>query len=405
MDATRFDGLIAIQRSIGHAGGDLQRVIEAIVAEPSVMPQSNGIVVKLRDADALHNAAASGTSAALVGLRLPLDASLSGLSMLTGHPLYCEDSEGDPRVNREACRRVGLRSMIVVPIPNNGEIVGVIKYHSDKIAAFSSTDIVIAKLLAGLVAMAFSSSVEAESVRVQDELRTAVMMKDQLVSTVSHELRTPLTSIAGALGLLGGGVAGDISDRARALIAIAVRNTDRLRQLVDDLIDMDSIEAGKLAFHRTEADLGVLLQDVAVACAPIASEAGAVLELQLPDQAVMAVTDIDRLSQAIATCVSSACKDAPEHSVVTLTLIADDEVAVIRINDRGTGLPASYRTSLFDPFARFDYDQMFATLPGAGLGLFVAKTIVEGLGGRVRYTAGSDEGATFAISLPFVVAG
>jgi signal transduction histidine kinase len=400
MDMQRFDGLIAIQQSIGSAKGDLNTVMEAIVGEMSVMPQSNGIVVELRDADQLYYAAASGASAPMLGLRLPLHGSLSGLSMLTGHPLYCEDSETDPRVNRAACRRVGLRSMIVVPIPHNGQIVGVLKYHASEPHAFSDGDMLIAHLLVGPIAVGLSSVAEADAVRAQNELRAIVTMKEQLVSTVSHELRTPLTSIAGSLDLLGSGAAGPLTEQAGSLVSIASRNASRLRRLVNDLLDMDGLDAGKVAFDIRETDVHALLEDVAAECAPYANEAGARVELLLPHGPLFLATDADRIVQAVSNLISNACKFSPENSTVTVELFRDGEGAIIRVCDEGPGVPESFRARLFDRFSQSDHTNGLTKLPGTGLGLSITKTIVERLGGSIQYDDEASRGATFVIRLP-----
>jgi signal transduction histidine kinase len=400
MDMSRFDGLIAIQQSIGNAKGDLNTVMDAIVREMSVMPQSNGIVVELRDGDQLYYAAASGASAPMLGLRLPLHGSLSGRSILTGHPLQCEDSETDPRVNREACRRVGLRSMIVVPIPHNGQIVGVLKYHASEPAAYSDADMLIAHLLVGPIAVGLSSVAEADAVRAQNELRAIVSMKEQLVSTVSHELRTPLTSIAGSLDLLGGGAVGQLSEQANSLVSIASRNTHRLRRLVDDLLDLDKLDAGRIAFRIAEIDMNALLSDVVAECAPFAAETGADLVLQVPEGETVLATDSDRIAQAITNLISNACKFSPPGATVTVELLRHDDGAAVRVSDEGPGVPEAFKSRLFDRFSQSDHTHGLTKLPGTGLGLSISKGIVEGLGGGIRCEDRPARGTIFEIRLP-----
>lgn len=403
MELERFQGVVAIQQAIGGARGDLSTVMDAIVRETSVMPQANGVVVELRDGDQIYYAAASGTSAGMLGLRLPLSASLSGLCVLTGEPLYCSDSEQDPRVNLAACRRVGLRSMIVIPIPHQGQTVGVLKYHAPEPAAFDDNDMLMAHLLVGPISVGMSSVAEADALRAQTELRAIVALKEQFVSTVSHELRTPVTSIAGSLGLLDSGAVGALPDKAASLIGIANRNADRLKRLVNDLLDIDKLESGQLAMTIAPVDLCAMVRDAVEQNRPFADKADVAITLDQPDAPLEAMTDGDRLIQAVTNLISNAAKFSPAGSTVTVTLAATGPGATIRVLDEGPGVPPEFRARLFDRFA-----QAAATinrnpdLPGTGLGLSITRGIVQRLGGEVRLDESYTGGAAFEIALPLV---
>jgi len=402
MDIGRFQGLIAIQEAIAREGGGLSAVLDAIVRELSVMPAADGAVIELLDGDQLVYAAASGTSAHLVGLRLGLDTSLSGLSLLSGQPQRCEDSERDVRVNREACRRVGLRSMIIVPIPHHGRFVGTLKYHAPTVSAFSEEDMLVAHLLVGPIAVGFSQIAEDDANRARKELQDIVHLKQQFVSTVSHELRTPLTSISGALGLLANGTAGDLPDTAASLIDVAARNTGRLRRLVDDLLDLDRMDSGQLEYCLVDADIGLLLRDVVAQNLPYASQAEVKLGLDIPSDTVRTRTDPDRLFQAVTNLVSNAAKFSPAGEVVRVSLRTDGRTLVIRVSDNGPGIPEEFRTRLFDRFAQSAHTRGLSRQPGTGLGLAIAQTIVTQLGGTLRLDEAQTKGAGFEIQLPLV---
>lgn len=400
METQRFKGLIAIQHAIAQARGDLSTVMQAIVEERSVMPQSNGIVVELRDGDQLYYAAASGTSAGLIGLRLALNTSLSGLSILTGEPLSCTDAHDDPRVNREACDRVGLRSMIVVPIPHQGQTVGVLKYHAAQPAAFDEEDMLMAHLLVGPIAVGFSSIAEADAIRARVDLQTVINLKEQLVSTVSHELRTPVTSIAGSLALLRSGVGGMLTDRSASLVDIAARNAERLRLLVNDLLDMDRLESGRLTMSLADVDLIALLCTAIDENRPFATTAGVTLHLSVPAAPLHAETDGDRLCQAVTNLISNAAKFSPAGSTVHVALEEKGGVAHIRVADQGPGVPEDFRSRLFDRFSQAETVSGAAHLPGTGLGLAITRGIIDQLGGTIRLDEAVPRGATFEIVLP-----
>lgn len=399
LELARLRGLLAIQDSIGGARGDLATVMAAIVGETSVMPQSNGIVVELREGDQIVYAAASGTSAPLLGLRLPLSTSLSGRCVLTGEPLYCIDSESDERVNREACRQVGLRSMIVIPIPHRGQTVGVLKYHAAEPGAFDDRDMLMAHLLVGPIAVGMSSVGEADALRVQTELRTIVDMKEQFVSTVSHELRTPVTSIAGSLGLLQTGAAGALPEQAASLVSIANRNADRLKRLVDDLLDVGKLEAGHLSMHFAEVDLRDVLREAAEQNQPFAAQGDVAIALALPAEPTLWLTDAHRLLQAVTNLVSNGVKFAPPGSTVDIALRRVGDGIAIRVSDQGPGVPAAFRPRLFDRFAQATEAPHKQRLLGTGLGLTITKGIAERLGGDVHLDEAHRPGAAFEIRL------
>ncbi|MCW1430098.1 GAF domain-containing sensor histidine kinase [Novosphingobium sp. JCM 18896] len=400
MDIERFRGLITIQQAISDARGDLTTVMQAIVNERSVMPQSNGIVVELRDGDQLTYAAASGTSAGQLGLRLPLNASLSGLSILTGEPQHCLDSHQDGRVNRAACDRVGLRSMIVVPIPHNGQTVGVLKYHASEPHAYDEEDMLIAHLLVGPIAVGFSSIAEADAVRAKVDLQTVIRLKEELVSNISHELRTPVTAIAGSLALLKGGSVGELPKPAVPLIDVAARNAERLTALVNDLLDMDRLEQGRLSITLATVDLCELLRTVVEENAPFAARTAVTFALDVPRAPVTTETDAMRLSQAVTNLLSNAAKFSPAGSTVQVSLTVDGAQARIRVSDAGPGIPKDFRSRLFDRFSQATRPRDDVQVAGTGLGLAITKGIVTQLGGSIRLDEAVSQGATFEIALP-----
>lgn len=156
--------LIAMQQAVGEAGEDLDSVMR-IVADAAVamIPAAAGAIVEMRDGDALANRATSGSCWAALNLRLDIASSLSGECVIEGRPLICEDTEADQRVDRGACRRFGIRSIIVVPLPHRGEVVGVLKIVAAEANAFSEADFLTAQLLAGPLAIGLASAEEADA--------------------------------------------------------------------------------------------------------------------------------------------------------------------------------------------------------------------------------------------------
>ncbi len=228
-------------------------------------------------------------------------------------------------------------------------------------------------------------------------------LKDELVSTVSHELRTPLTAISGALGLMAGGAAGDLPDRAKQLVAIGSKNAERLIHLVNDLLDMDKLQSGKLVFHFDERELGLLLTESVEQIEPYAERFGVKLALERPSEAVVAKVDSNRLCQVMTNLLSNACKFSPSGGTVRISLQRIGDSAQISVADEGPGISPEFRARLFKRFEQEEgaHQQGHA---GTGLGLAISKAIVEAHGGSIALDPAAKKGATFRVELPAVTA-
>jgi signal transduction histidine kinase len=229
--------------------------------------------------------------------------------------------------------------------------------------------------------------------------RQIAKLKDELVSTVSHELRTPLTAISGALGLMASGAAGELPERAARLVSVGHRNVERLANLVNDLLDMDRLQSGKVDFHFEPGDLRALLTDAVEQNQPYADRFGVTLDLDVPEAPVSARFDHARLHQVITNLLSNAAKFSPEGAHVAVTLTVAGQAARISVRDQGPGGSAEFRARLFDRFAQEAgaHQQKHA---GTGLGLAISQAIAQAHGGAITLDDAPPPGATFVITLP-----
>jgi len=224
-------------------------------------------------------------------------------------------------------------------------------------------------------------------------------MKDEFVSIVSHELRTPLTSIRGSLGLLEGGVAGELPLKARELTRIARTNTDRLIRLINDILDLEKMESGRLELRRSRVELGSIARTVFKELRPLATQAGVSLELGSPAEDEVDA-DADRLHQVVTNLVSNAIKFSPDGGVVTLDIdpVAADRIRTL-VRDQGPGIHPRDLPRLFEKFSQVDSSPR-RTRMGSGLGLVISKSIVEAHGGQIWVETAVGEGSTFIFDLP-----
>lgn len=228
--------------------------------------------------------------------------------------------------------------------------------------------------------------------------RAAERLKDEFVSTVSHELRTPLTSVVGALGVVAGGLAGEIPAKARDMIGKAYNNSERLMRLINDLLDIQKIESGRVAIHLRPIPLVPLVEESVEANRAYGGkyQVSFRLEKKVPDISVEA--DIDRLNQVLTNLLSNAAKFTTPGDEVVVAVERVDNHARVSITDHGPGIPESHRNRLFQKFVQLDpWDSR--QKGGTGLGLSISKALVEGMGGAIGLHSIKGQGSTFYIDL------
>jgi PAS domain S-box-containing protein len=222
-------------------------------------------------------------------------------------------------------------------------------------------------------------------------------MKGEFVSTVSHELRTPLTSIRGALGLLGSGLLGNVAAKGQRMLEIAVVNTDRLVRLINDILDLERIDSGKLELIRRSVSPNELMAEASDGVQSMAEQAGVTLAIQ-PVEALLSV-DRDRIVQVLTNLLSNAIKFSPPGTTVTLGGTVKDETLTFHVSDHGRGVPAEKLSSIFERFSQVDASDA-RDKGGSGLGLAICRSIVNAHGGRIWVESESGKGSVFQFTIP-----
>jgi PAS domain S-box-containing protein len=232
------------------------------------------------------------------------------------------------------------------------------------------------------------------------ERREVDRMKDEFISVVSHELRTPLTAIRGSLGLLASGKAGEVPERGQRMLEIAVQNTDRLIRLINDILDIERIESGKVAMEPRPVNAAELVQNAAEVMMPMADRAG--VGVYVWAEPVPLVADPDRLLQVLTNLISNAVKFSNPGSTVEVTVEPEGGDAVFRVTDHGRGIPADRLEAIFERFQQVDSSDS-RQKGGTGLGLAICRTIVSQHGGRIWAESVLGEGSTLSFTLPLPV--
>jgi PAS domain S-box-containing protein len=223
-------------------------------------------------------------------------------------------------------------------------------------------------------------------------------LKNEFVSTVSHELRTPLTSVRGSLGLLEGGLVGPLPAKATELVKIARSNTDRLIRLINDILDLEKIEAGKLELRLEQQRPSELVELTLTGIAGYAEHAQVRLRSDLPPLPPIRA-DKDRLVQVLTNLVSNAIKFSPAQGEVTVEASAGDGTVRFSVRDQGPAIPPELQSRLFEKFRQLDGSDARAK-GGTGLGLAICKQLVEQHGGRIWVESAPAAGSAFHFELP-----
>jgi PAS domain S-box-containing protein len=243
---------------------------------------------------------------------------------------------------------------------------------------------------------------ERFAANVQDisERREVDRLKSEFVATVSHELRTPLTSIRGSLGLLVAGVTGELTPQGRELVRLAERNAVRLTALINDILDFERLDSGRVSMQFAAVDLQTLVEQSFESVRAFADEQ----EISIASSPARARmwADADRIVQVLVNLLSNAIKFSAAGREVRVW--AEDHGSRVRVfvKDHGRGIPATHRQRIFERFFQVE-DSDKRDQAGTGLGLAICKAIVEHHGGRIGVESEMKVGSTFWFEIPTAV--
>jgi PAS domain S-box-containing protein len=324
------------------------------------------------------------------GLTFERGVGIPGQVWKCGEPVRIENIvEGAQFLRSSAAVRQGLRAAVGLPITSESRLIGVIVFFSREIKALDGD------LVEMMSALSTQVGQFIERRRFQHE---ADRMKDEFFSLVSHEFRTPLTSISGYVELLTER-AGELTPEERAhFLDVVKRNSERLRRLVDDLLFISKVQAGKFSLTPREVDLTGLASQCVDAATPHAEANG--LDLSLEVHGVPPVVgDPDRLGQLLDNLISNAIKYTPQSERVDVCLGSEDGRVVIEVTNTGVYVPPEDRERLFERFFRRS-DPSAQDVQGVGLGLTIAQSIVHAHRGKIEAHSAEELGTTFRVELP-----
>jgi signal transduction histidine kinase len=222
-------------------------------------------------------------------------------------------------------------------------------------------------------------------------------MKNEFISAVSHELRTPLTSIRGALDLIASGLMGELRHDAMQLAKVAQDNCGRLVRLINDVLDIEKIEAGRMEFRLEPSSLQGILEHAVELMRSYGEQLDVDFQLGSSAPDALVRVDVDRLMQVVENLLSNAAKFSPSGSTVRIDLRRLGDQLCVDVSDRGPGIDPEFRERVFEKFAQ---GPDMRDKGGTGLGLHIARAIADRLGGTLDFTSRPGGGTTFHLELP-----
>lgn len=309
----------------------------------------------------------------------------------------------------EAEEVIGRNIKMLMPAPYQSEHDGYLKnYHDSGVAKI----IGIGREVPGRrkngsifpIDLAISQSINKEKpifiglARDITERKRNDQLKNEFVSTVSHELRTPLTSINGALGLLNGGVLGELGEQAKKMVSTAYNNSVRLTVLINDLLDMEKLLAGKITFDMAIQPLIPLIEQTIDAMHEYGSKYSVTFKL-IKQEELLVNVDSNRLIQVLNNFLSNAAKFSPQNDIVEIKVHKLESKVRVEIIDHGAGISDDFQARIFQKFSQEDSTDT-RQKGGTGLGLAISKELIERMNGTIGFESTLNLGATFYFELP-----
>lgn len=226
-------------------------------------------------------------------------------------------------------------------------------------------------------------------------------IKNEFISIVSHELRTPLTSIKGAVGLVAGGALGVLPEKATEMLKVANNNCSRLSNLINDILDMEKIESGKMDFPLIENNIISIINEAVESNLTYASQFNMTLNFFPTTDCINVLADREKIIQVLSNLLSNAIKFSPINEIVEILVEVTDKTVKVSVKDNGVGVPEEYSDKLFHKFVQVDSSDT-RKKGGTGLGLSICKAIIKQHNGTISYESIQNQGSTFYFELPLL---
>jgi signal transduction histidine kinase len=403
----RADQLEAVNRAARALSSSLEskEAFGAFLREMRGIFEFDRLAIVLIRGDHSEVFAASGTHAGSIfppGATRPLAGSIFERLFAGSQAIVQGDMENEPQHPEEhELAAAGLRSRVIAPLTAGERPIGMLSVARTEANAFTPEEVEVVTLLARQVAAAVENirSYEAERTAAE-ELRRLSALRADFVSLVSHELRAPMASVIGCAQTLQRRWRELTPEQRESFLALIEGETSRLATLIGDVLDTSRIEAGTFPLTFGRVDVAGLVQDTVSVIALGQDEVS--LRTRVDATIPHVRGDGERLRQLLINLITNAVKYTVTGDEVEVIAATDDGAVEISVRDHGPGIPPEQQKLIFEKFGRVNHGGK--SKPGAGLGLFIARSIAEAHGGTLDVESEPGAGATFTLRLPLVSA-
>ena len=380
---------------------ELLRIIASTAAEVTDCEGSSILLVDPRTGQLRFEAAFGPKSEALKPVVVPLEGSLAGWVVQHREPLLIPDAQVDPRHYRQVDTAIGFttRSLLAVPLTIRGHCIGALEVvNKREPPPLDEEDAYILSALASQAAVAIENArLLGDLQRAHAELTQLDRLKSDFIAVASHELRTPLSLILGYASFLKESLTG----ASREQVDIVYESAMRLRGLIDDMLNLRHIQTGAVDLQPEETNLPQLVRDVLGEFRELAEAKGQhlLLEVSPSEEGYLLRLDPPKVRLVLINLLSNAIKFTPEGGTITVRVSRTPHEAQVSVADTGVGIPPHALSRIFDQFYQAE-PVSTRRHEGLGLGLSIAKGLVELHGGRIWAESEPGQGATFTFTLP-----
>ncbi len=378
----------------------LQQILEA-VTELTGTEAASVMLYDERAGDMRFVAATGRNSQELArqNIRVPITGSIAGTIFKTRQPMVIENVDTDPRHYSQVDRKIDFktRSIMGVPLLIKERPIGVVEVLN-KIdnAPFSVEDTQVLSTLAAHAAVAIENARLVNALqRAYQKLNELDKLKSDFISIASHELRTPLGLILGYASML----KEEAGDQVDEKLDVVLHSALRLRGLIEDMVNLRHIETGEAELELAEFDMRDLVQAIGNDCENLALAKAQSLTLRLPPAAVPVRADRSKVALALTNLILNAIKFTPNKGRIEVALYPRDEELWVSVTDNGPGIPPQDLERIFDRFYQVE-PHMTRKHGGMGLGLSIARGMIELHGGRIWAESKLGQGSRFTFVLP-----
>ena len=408
LEAERQAVIIEMQQAIAMASPHESGVLDLLLDQAMQLTEAGGAALSFVEGDRHRPTRARGDLIPWVGGTYPLPDSLFGEVIRSMEPENIADVMTDPRTDKESAGALGTHACVILPIISGDMAIGALVLSSQKVGAFSAQDVASLKILSGILSAGITNAAAAQAnERLMDELRRsrdaaeeANRAKSAFLATMSHELRTPLNSVIGFANILLRNKEQRFGEKDLQFLTRIKDNGTQLLHLINDVLDVSKIEAGRMEVRPVPTDLTTLVEETVAQLEPQARDRGVELRARIPGGLTPVEVDPARFRQVLLNLVGNALKFTEQGSV-TVAVHTDPMRRPTRIEvaDTGVGIPADRLAAIFEAFTQAESttERRFG---GTGLGLTISRALLHLMGAELEVQSTVGKGSTFTIRLP-----